>query len=77
MIDALFSASEIPGQFVELGAVVRWFGLTYLMGFFTDRAVLKITEEEFSRPPMDVRIINTGHLFFCFISSFHICSSDW
>jgi hypothetical protein len=28
-----------------------------------DRAVLKITEEEFSGPPMDVRMLDTGSEF--------------
>jgi hypothetical protein len=28
-----------------------------------DRAVLKITEEEFTRPPMDVSMLRTGESF--------------
>jgi hypothetical protein len=29
-----------------------------------DRAMLKITEEEFSGPPIDVRMLDTGRSFF-------------
>lgn len=43
--------------------MTEFHGLTFLCAF-ADRAVLKITEEEFSGPPMDVRMLNTGSPLF-------------
>jgi hypothetical protein len=74
-IDPRFSAGEIPGRFVRTRFcwwLASFDGLIFCAFLITDRAVLKITEEEFSRPPMDVRTLNTGDFFIYLVSLFAI-----